>query len=587
MGPIGRDCILQSFAPWIAAAGHGAVQDVRRPTGINIFQLCKALLDGHAEKLSEKVLLHDGPVHIFDVCLQHDLWSIACEMASRGVEGCELQMQHLGPFKEEHPQYEGACTCMGWDECEYCCWGFPVHQGTWMPDFDVKICGAGVAASKAVGRTWVRECLRMASSGEKFPFAVSDGATARLLDIAILSGNQKAAKELAAKCKVLPLRRWRSDDFFSRCGEMFCVQDVLVAALAAGVCLQDLWADTYRRGDEALSSFRRFTRTHIPFREGVLLLSSSTWKQCADFMPQSPRQRQEPWKPADGNNLAPFFFDVDKDRKGQIDLEKIRLGMEAGLDLKCITGIELSQSLDDSYDFWFSDEGWEGRGNDVCCTLLDLCILTGQIQAARYVAAGPLRQFDRIKQAFLSRQSAGNRRNSFWMRCDADFDDYYADAVSIAVASPNSCLLAAGAAAKAALRASFKHHARVIYQTNRDASAKKNMKNIPTSVVNEILAFSVEAPAWIDKLNLWKEVDGWRDSASTIPSTQFQDSGADTGAIGASGATKVPSEESGLEPHAQQPGTLGVAMGLSTSLSGHECHGVQKWGLPQKLGNPM
>ena len=58
-------------------------------------------------------------------------------------------------------------------------------------------------------------------------------------------------------------------------------------------------------------------------------------------------------------------------------------------------------------------------------------------------------------------------------------------------------------------KASFKHHARVIYQTNRDASAKKNMKKIPTSVVNEILAFSVEAPAWIEQLNLWKEVSRW------------------------------------------------------------------------------
>jgi len=279
-----------------------------------------------------------------------------------------------------------------------------------------------------------------------------------------------------------------------------------------GVCLQDLWADTYRRGDEALSPFRRFTRTHIPFREAVLLLPSSIWKQCADLMPQSPRQRQEPWKPADGNNLAPFFFDVDKGRKGQIDLEKIRLGMEAGLDLKCITGIigpELSQSLDDSYDFWFSDVR---LGNDVCCTLLDLCILTGQIQAARCVAAGPLRQFKLIKHS-LSCRSGGH---IFWMRRahDADFYDDYDyiseryQPIAVAVASPNSCLLAAGAAAKAALRASFKHHARVIYQTNRDASAK-NMKKIPTSVVNEILAFSVEAPAWIEQLNLWKEVSRW------------------------------------------------------------------------------
>lgn len=545
------------------------MQEVRRPTGINIFQLCKALLDGHAEKLSEKVLLQDGPVHLFDVCLQHDVWCIACEMASRGVEGCELQMQHLGPF-EEHPQYDGSCTCMGWNECDFCCWGFPVHQGTWMPDFDVGICEARKAAREAVGRTWVRECLRMASSGEKLPLAVSDGATARLLDIAILTGNQKAAKELGTKCKVLPLRRWRSGDFILRHGKI-CRQDVLMAALAAGVCLQDLWADTY---DEALGSLG-----HIPFREAVLLLSSSIWKQCADLMPQSPQQRQEPWKPADGNNLAPFFFDVDKDGKGQIDLEKIRLGMEAGLDLKCITGIR----MDGSRDLWFSDdEEWERHGYYVCCTLLDLCILTGQIQAARCVAACPLRQFNRIKQA-LSSRSGGH---FFFMGTDAmGLRGYqYQCAFSIAVASPNSCLLAAGAAAKAALRASFKHHARVIYQTNRDASAKKNMKNIPTSVVNEILAFSVEAPAWIEQLNLWKEVDGWRDSASTIPSTQFQDSGADTGATG---ATKVPSEESGLESHAQQPGILVVAMGLSTSLRGHGCHGVQNWGFPQKLGNPM
>ena len=98
------------------------------------------------------------------------------------------------------------------------------------------------------------------------------------------------------------------------------------------------------------------------------------------------------------------------------------------------------------------------------------------------------------------------------------------------------------------------------------------MKNVPPSVVKEILVFSTEAPAWVDQLNLWEGVDGWCDSAS-IPSTQFLDS-ADTGA----GATMVPSEESD-----QQPGTL-VAMDVSTNLRGQ---GVQNWGLPQELGNPV
>lgn len=396
--------------------------------------------------------------------------------------------------------------------------------------------------------------------------------SARLLDIAILTGNQKAATELAAKCKVLPLRRWRSVDFISY-GQI-CLQDVLVAALSAGVSLWNLWAAPAPAPEPStlLWGGRRrilqhFTRTSIPFREAVFLLSNSA---CADLMPQSPQQRQQPWKPADGNNLAPYFFD-----KGQIDLEKIRLGIKAGLELKCITGSVRPATATPHQGVC------EAHREQLCqdcpdfdCTLLDLCILTGQIQAARCVASqlqqesylGERMVYFPYENIYLVRGDSGLFRVDVEYDCDSD------DAVFITVASPSSCLLAAGAAAKAALRASFKHHARVIYQTNRDASAKKNMKNVPPSVVKEILVFSTEAPAWVDQLNLWEGVDGWCDSAS-IPSTQFLDS-ADTGA----GATMVPSEESD-----QQPGTL-VAMDVSTNLRGQ---GVQNWGLPQELGNPV
>ena len=72
--------------------------------------------------------------------------------------------------------------------------------------------------AEAAATPLTRAMLEICSCDMELPFSGSPKAMARLLDIAILTGNQKATINLAKRCQVRPLRRWVMD-WNSECWE--------------------------------------------------------------------------------------------------------------------------------------------------------------------------------------------------------------------------------------------------------------------------------------------------------------------------------------------------------------------------------
>ena len=211
-------------------------------------------------------------VHLFDLCLWFGLIDTASALAFHGVEGCFLEDHHdLGPFscsRDSSRDWVRPYSCQGWDTCLYCCWAFPVEQGIWMEDWDVDLfdvwgsAGAISAAREAAATPLTRAMLDIFSCDMELPFSASPQAMARLLDIAILTGNQKAAVNLSKKCQLRPLRRW-SMGWDS--GE--CCWKAARTALLAGADFQDLMV---KKTDERWS--RPFVE-NVPFSQTLFLRS--------------------------------------------------------------------------------------------------------------------------------------------------------------------------------------------------------------------------------------------------------------------------------------------------------------------------
>ncbi|CAJ1372038.1 unnamed protein product [Effrenium voratum] len=119
---------------------------------------------------------------------------------------------------------------------------------------------------------------------------VSDAATARLLDIAILTGNKEAALSLAG-AKLWPLRRWRSQDLFNmRANAPLVEPRILIAALSAGADLQLLVVSGWGL---------------LPLREAVVLLTTWPWSDFAGLL-----GGKSPWVPEKPNRLVEAMLEV-------------------------------------------------------------------------------------------------------------------------------------------------------------------------------------------------------------------------------------------------------------------------------------
>ena len=163
------------------------------------------------EQLSELVPSQWGLIHIFDLCVWFGHDDTALALCRHGVHGCSVPTYYLGPYAAEPDCdedfvvwvdnlccncYEAPCNCRWkttWNRtCQYCSWGWPVENGTWMKDWDVRLDFAVRAAAQAAQKPFLCELLKMARAGKELPLALPAEGMARLLDIAILTGDRDA-----------------------------------------------------------------------------------------------------------------------------------------------------------------------------------------------------------------------------------------------------------------------------------------------------------------------------------------------------------------------------------------------------------
>ena len=285
-----------------------------------------------------------GPVHLFDLCL----WF------GHIVKGCTLEDHHLGALPDAR-RYHGFsvagyihfdCRCEGWQTCSSCCWGrwgFPVGNGIWMKDWDASLLFAENAARKAAKTLLIAGILDISRRNEPLPFAMSEAAAARLLDIAILCGDVEAATNLAKTYRARPLRRWRGNEL-----HISAAFRTISAALFAGADFEGLHETLM---GEAVPLLRRIALDFEP--EQLQLLEQ--------FFPAEKNQ----WPTCD-MDLGKIFLEEDFNGDACVSMQRIQNAFKAGWDLKriwtrlCLVGDDYDQDA----------------------SLLDLAVLCGQPDCA-------------------------------------------------------------------------------------------------------------------------------------------------------------------------------------------------------------
>ena len=416
------------------------------------------------EELSQLLPSQWGMVHLFDLCLWFGHVDTALALAMRGVEGCVLEVHHdLGPCSRDHSWDDPApCSCQGWDTCCYCCWAFPVEQGIWMEDWDVQQYGAVLTAHMAAATPLTRAMLDLCSCDMELPFSGSPKAMARLLDIAILTGNRKAAVNLSKKCQVRPLRRWGVD-----CWE------AARTALWAGADFQDLMVEEFVDSCE-----------DVPFPQALFLHSQlDDWKEIRHLLPKC----HDLWPTRDlDNGLGQYLLECPHGPDGgwKLSLDRIRSAEDAGLDWQ-FCRVEVLCQNDTTSAF---------------LTLLDMAIWSGQPDCAEAcVDAGIELKGDDLTLAWHKHVLRGESLSLYVPSLDLDL-----------YVVPSEAQTAAAAAGRAFLKRLWKSESSqkgiVVYQM---MVKMFKGRSFPRAFVQETMTFSMPVPKIIDQLDLWEHVGDW------------------------------------------------------------------------------
>ena len=468
------------------------------------------------EMLSELVLSQWGSVRLFDLCLRFGHIDTALALALHGAEGCKLEHHHLGTARDASyaPGIELQCGCRGWKTCSRCCFGFPVENGVLMKDWDAPLHKAAEAARKATKTPLVSGILQISSRDELLPFTMSDEAAARLLDIAVLCGNSKAAANLAKTCPVRPLRRWRGEELCRR-GDL----PVLAAALLAGADFQDLPV----KPDPEL-----YPDLQVPLLLWVALgFDSEDWQQLGHFFSSTPR-----W-PSRDEKLGNLFLPEEMNYHCRISTDRVRNALRSGWDLKYIWDHICGQDNEPGLR-----GGWVHTAG-----LLDLAILSGNSDCADALATVGVELREDCFEDCLERLQRACCGESAVLNLFDTGQGLPLDCLGLGSAS--ECQSAASAAAYASLRRSF----------SREGAEKgvavcqvlTNKFRVPMALVHDILAFSMEIPKILDHLDLWDEVTGW------MPSLQVKADGDDK-----TFQKDLQVEEKPTSDAVEEPGTLGL-----------------------------
>ena len=440
-----------------------------RIVDVEEFEVARAILAGETQLLSQGI----QSKHIFELCIAFGHQSTAAALLTQ-VPGCKVEAWHLGPFASEARsplvRFFG-CQCGStWDTCSFCCWGWDIESGVWMQDWDAELGDAIACAREAAQRPVARVLLGLLGvlrSGEGFRnLEVSDEATARLLDLAILMGDKDLAERCARHRAKRPLRRWCSQDFFPFCGNALVsvsAPDVLAAALLAGVALQEL--------NRAIPG----CQCVMPLREAIALCGDmQLWETLAPLLPEG----QKPWIPYTCDYTALFFCNCDPDLHWNWELCMSRLQTAT------LANMALGEfAVDAEYGNESSCYtcGVHGMTVDIYdpFRLMDIAVLNGQSACAELLASVGASSSKWTCQACLPDQ-----------RCH----DCGEVALSVAMVPLEERRAAAGAALRVALARAWRLAAPMglgIYQALRACSCGKMA---PKPLVKIILSFAAERP---------------------------------------------------------------------------------------------
>ena len=350
-----------------------------------------------------------------------------------------------------------------------------------MEDWDEALIAGGIrpvgaipAARKAAATPVTRAMLDLCSRDMEVPFRGSPKAMARLLDIAILTGNQKAAVNLSKKCQLWPLRRW---------GMQWSSEDSWEAARTA------LWAGANLQG-----LLVEIGQDKIPFPQASFLDSAlEDWQEIRHLLPRG----QGLWRPTNlDNRLGNCFLEGWK-----LSLDKIRAAEDAGVDLQIFCCGVLCADDSDNED-----------GDYVPVTLLDMAIFFSQPDCAKVCVDGGIElKGDRKTLAWHKRVLRGER-----LRLRLSLDGFFLD-LDVA---PSEAQTAAAAAGSAWLKRSWKSECSqkgiVLYQF---MLKMRKGKSFPMLLVQEILSYSLPVPKIIDQLDLWEHAGDWMASMCGRPAS--------------------------------------------------------------------
>lgn len=460
------------------------------------FQVAAALLEKRDfDVLGRQVPSQWGPVHLFDLCLAFGHFDVAWQMA-REVKGCKLQAHHLGRvFAQREPRpartaspYIFRCSCRGLQSCDHCCFGFDVEDGLWMEDAEMELAAAQQAARISVKKPLLHRIFEVFhSEGAELidlPFEISDQAMANLLDLAMLTGDHKVVSCRCGLCRMRPLRRWRSSAFveeavgsvssveipvssdeighgvwrifWPRTVQLSAALRSLLAALLVIKEFQCLW--------NTVITVKYLWSAKIPFPEALTLFYGSSLPEVADLLPPA----QSNWIPEEGNHLGVFFFE-DREQKAGLSKSHLRLAKIAGMEVNSL-GVQAvwlcpSSHTPDRILHW---------------TLLDVAISLGDSDTAALLASLPCAEL------------------STW---GIRFRPEWSDPARKSAAVAGAC-----AALQRSWRSEIMQTGIAMYQVFRKLSAGSSF---PMSLVDQVVAYSMEVPEILYHLDLWKDVQFW------------------------------------------------------------------------------
>ena len=442
------------------------------------FEVARAILAGHTQRLSQQV----QSKHLFEICIAFGHQSTAAALLTHGVPGCRVELCHLGPFagKARLKRDDLGCKCGSpWRTCDFCCWGSELADGVWIEDWDAELANAVAAAQEAAGRPVARAMLAALRSGKDFrSFDVSEAAMARLLDLAILTGDADLAQRCAQRCTRRPLRRWCSQDFFDNLRPFLLrasAPDVTAAAILSGVTLQELSVEY--RGREHVNHYVGDVSVEcpIPLREAIALCGDlQLWQRLSPLLPE----RQRPWIPRTCDAGWLFCLPLS-DGKHKLCLDRLRTASLANLALS-----EFVFGQSSFHTFCAACQCGVGSHLSARPRLLDVAIFLGQSACAELLA------------------SCAAASATAWTRqaClpDEQCDDCGEAAVWEVFCARTSSLTERRVAGGAALRAALARAPRLaapmglgVYQV---LLAWGRGKEVPSDLVNIVLSFAAERP---------------------------------------------------------------------------------------------